>query len=55
MTDMQQPNDRKAPFVAPKLQIYGHARDITRAVGLKGNKDLGIGKTQIKTQLFPII
>lgn len=32
-------NDRKLPFTAPKLEVYGRARDITRAVGNKGGTD----------------
>lgn len=48
---MQQPNGGKAPFIAPKLQIYGRARDITRAIGLFGSADFGpVGA--IKTKLI---
>lgn len=52
MNDMQQPNGRKAPFIAPQLQVYGRARDITRAIGLRGGTDLGVGKVKIKTKLL---
>ena len=31
--------DGKARFVAPKLQVYGRARDITRGSGTENNKD----------------
>jgi hypothetical protein len=34
---------KKAPFVAPKLEVYGRARDITRNVGPSGNLDGGGG------------
>jgi hypothetical protein len=40
---------RKAPFTAPQLLVYGRARDITRAVGNKGELDGGAGNTS-KTQ-----
>jgi asparagine synthase (glutamine-hydrolysing) len=33
----------KRPFKAPKLEVYGRARDITRNVGSKGNADGGSG------------
>jgi hypothetical protein len=32
-------NIDKASFVAPKLEVFGRARDITRAVGNKGGSD----------------
>jgi len=42
----------KTPFVAPKLQIYGRARDITRAIGIGGQSDAGQVTNLIKTQLL---
>ena len=33
----------KRPFKAPKLEVSGRARDITRNVGSKGNADGGSG------------
>lgn len=33
----------KLPFKAPKLEVYGRARDITRNVGEKGALDGGGG------------
>lgn len=33
----------KRPFNAPKLEVYGRARDITRNVGSKGSLDGGGG------------
>lgn len=38
-------NIEKTSFVAPKLEVFGRARDITRAVGNKGNADNGKAST----------
>jgi hypothetical protein len=39
MTGTSENKGGKARFVAPKLQVYGRARDITRGSGGEGNKD----------------
>ncbi len=39
MVDVRQDKIEKRPFSAPKLQIYGRARDITRNVGSRGATD----------------
>lgn len=43
MTDFSSNETGKRPFVAPKLEVYGRARDITRNVGSKGVTDGGGG------------
>jgi hypothetical protein len=50
-TMMKQPGKEKTKksFHQPKLVAYGNIREITQAVGNKGNKDGGSGMTQ-KTQ-----
>jgi hypothetical protein len=52
MNDFGQHGGSKAPFTAPKLQIYGRARDITRAIGIGGQSDLGTVTGLIKTRLL---
>jgi len=53
MNETHQPHGSKAPFVAPKLEIYGRARDITRAIGIRGNLDLQpAGTVNIRTTLI---
>lgn len=39
MTDSVSKEIGKRPFTAPKLEVYGLARDITRNVGSKGVSD----------------
>lgn len=39
MNDVGHKNATKLPFSAPKLEVYGRARDITRNVGGTGNTD----------------
>jgi hypothetical protein len=39
MTGTSENKNGKAKFVAPKLQVYGRARDITQGTGNTGNKD----------------
>jgi hypothetical protein len=43
MTDSSRTESGKLPFTAPKLEIYGRARDITRNVGPRGISDNGGG------------
>jgi hypothetical protein len=50
MNDMPQNTGAKARFRAPKLEIYGRARDITQAVGTTGNMDGGGSTSNNKTQ-----
>jgi hypothetical protein len=49
MNKMPKNKSAKAHFEAPKLQVYGRARDITRAVGNQGNGDGGVAPNH-KTQ-----
>ncbi len=49
MNDPKQNNAGKLPFSAPKLSVYGHARDITRAIGINGASDLTGVTPLIKT------
>ena len=43
MTDPVSKETEKRPFKAPKLEVYGRARDITRNAGSKGGTDGGSG------------
>ena len=43
MTDSTSTEMKKRRFNAPKLEVYGRARDITRNVGPKGLTDGGGG------------
>lgn len=43
MTDSASKEMEKRPFKAPKLEVYGRARDITRNVGARGSLDGGGG------------
>ncbi len=52
MPNFQRPHDGKAPFAAPKLQIYGSARDITRAILLVGAADGALNQELTKTTLI---
>jgi hypothetical protein len=39
-------NPSKKAYQQPQLQVYGHLRDITQAVGVASVKDGGSGSTQ---------
>lgn len=41
----------KKPYSAPKLTVYGDIREVTQAVGKRGQKDggAGMGQNMIKT------
>jgi hypothetical protein len=43
VTDPVGNGTEKRPFTAPKLEVFGRARDITRNVGSKGIVDGGSG------------
>jgi hypothetical protein len=44
VTDPASRKTGKLPFKAPKLEVYGRARDITRNIGSKGATDGGTGQ-----------
>ena len=48
-TKTEQTERPRTPYAKPKLVHYGNIREITKAVGNKGNADGGSGMTQ-KTQ-----
>ncbi len=43
MSDQLGKEAEKRPFKAPKLEVYGRARDITRNIGPNGSCDGGGG------------
>jgi hypothetical protein len=50
MSEAEQPSQKK-PYEPPELKVYGTVRDVTKAVGLRGQPDNGMNYPQIRTSM----